>query len=75
MSRYFNEIMEGLNDSLEYAKGSKKLSTHCDVVNIQRILAELKGGKNVEIKETKDEYIVLAVTKKIIERIPKDKVK
>lgn len=28
MSRYFNEIMEGLNDSLEYAKGSKKLSTH-----------------------------------------------
>ena len=47
--------------------------TICDVVNIQRILAELKGGKNVEIKETKDEYIVLAVTKKIIERIPKDK--
>lgn len=44
-------------------------------MNIQRILAELKDGKNIEVKETKDEYIILAVTKKIIERIPKDKVK
>lgn len=28
MSNYYDEIIEGLNDSLEHAEGTKKLSTH-----------------------------------------------
>lgn len=28
MSTYFDEIMEGLNDALEHAKGKKQLRTH-----------------------------------------------
>jgi uncharacterized FlaG/YvyC family protein len=44
------------------------------LLDMDKLLAELRNGKNIEVKETKDEYIVLVVTKKIIERIPKDKV-
>ena len=44
------------------------------LLDVDKLLAELKGGNNIEVKETKDEYIVLVVTKKIIQRIPKDKV-
>jgi hypothetical protein len=31
----------------------------------------LKNGNNIEIKQTKDEIIVLEVSKKVIQRIPK----
>ena len=49
MSAYFDEIMEGLNDSLEHAKRNKKLRTHTVTVRPAPKYAA-SDIKNIRIK-------------------------